>query len=586
MNLMITPLAATEAAGFELGLWDYAAFIGYFVILSAVGLWAGRRKKDHSDEYFLAGRTLPWYVVGCSFIASNISAEHFIGMIGAAFVFGICAAMFEWGNVLTFSILVWIFIPFLLSSRVFTTPEFMERRFNNTCRQFFAIVTVLTNVVAFLAAVLYGGGLALQRMFEWNLWTGILAVGIVAGGWAIYGGLRTVAWMDLFTVIVMITGGLLVTALGLMALAPDGSSLLEGARVMLERNRAAEGVYKELVERVAPALAGRDTYNRLSVIQPITHTLVPWLGLVFIVFSVSIWYNVINQFMIQRVLGARNMYHARMGIVLAGYLKIILPAIVVVPGLILFAYDPSPMGLPFAEIATEADKGYVTMLQMLIPIGLRGVFLAALFGAIQSTIQAVINSTSTVFTMDIYKRMLVPDAPERHLVRVGRLSAVIFLLLAVGLARLIAELQQGLFEYIQTLYAFFAPPFGAVFLLGILWRRINAAGATATLFAGFGLSLAIKLYLWQNPDQLPWLEPFMMQATVSWLFSMGVCIAVSLATAPPPPQQVTDELTINWRTINLWGGLGAHWYTNVVLWWGLFVALVVALMILFSGAVW
>jgi SSS family solute:Na+ symporter len=234
---------------FSLGPVDYAAFIGYFVLLSAIGYLFGRRERTGAVDYFLAGKTLPWYVVGSSFVASNISSEHFIGMVGAAFLYGICVAMSEWLNVLTFSVLIWLFIPFLLASKVFTTPEFMERRFNATLRQFFAIVTVVTNIVAFLAAVLYGGGVALAHLFgeqirqtvapvalwfhgeyltfeileTWSLWLSIIVLGVVAGSWAIYGGLRSVAWTDFFTVIVMFAGGSLVTILGLYNLAgPDG----------------------------------------------------------------------------------------------------------------------------------------------------------------------------------------------------------------------------------------------------------------------------------------------------------------------------------------------------------------------------
>ena len=193
------------AVSFPLQFWDYFAFAAYFAVLCAIGLWAGRKEKTRSDDYFLAGRTLPWYVVGSSFIASNISTEHFIGMIGAAFLYGICVAMSEWANVASFSILIWFFIPFLLTSKVFTTPEFMEKRFHPVLRQFFAIVTVISNVVAFLAAVLYGGGLALHNLFGWDLWFAIIVLGVVAGSWAIYGGLKSVAWTDFFTVIVMVS---------------------------------------------------------------------------------------------------------------------------------------------------------------------------------------------------------------------------------------------------------------------------------------------------------------------------------------------------------------------------------------------
>jgi SSS family solute:Na+ symporter len=582
-------IASTSMKGlesFHLGVWDYAAFLLYFVILSIIGYWAGRRKKSRSDDYFLAGRSLPWYVVGSSFIASNISSEHFIGMVGAAFVLGICAALFEWGNILSFSILIWFFIPFLLASKVFTAPEFMERRFNPTLRHTFAVVTVITNVLAFLAGVLYGGGVAIQKLFGWDLWFAVVVLAVAAGVWAIYGGLSSAAWADVFTVIVMVAGGLTVTILGLQSLSPD-QSVVDGFKVMLDRNQAAKGVWAEAVARnVQNIVPGEATYNRLSVIQPATHRLIPWSSLILITFTVSIWYNVINQFMIQRVLGAKSMYHARMGIVFAGYMKILLPVIVVLPGLILFAKNPEILKLPWDKIGPEADKGYVHMLQDLVPLGVRGLFLAALFGAIQSTVQAVLNSTATIFTMDIYKPMLRPAASERNLVWTGRAASIAFLALAILLALLIARLGEGLFNYVQTLYAFFAPPFGAIFLLGILFRRINGPGATVGVLLGFLTAIAIKLVLYLELIHGPvaaWLSPFGNQAVVSWLVSIAACVIVSLATPPPRPQQVTDELTLNWRTLNIFAGLGNHWYTHVVLWWGLFVVIVGGLILLFSG---
>jgi len=389
----------TGLGSFELHLLDYLAFGTYFLVLCGIGYWFGRKKQQDSADYFLAGRTLPWYVVGSSFIASNISSEHFIGMIGAAFIYGIAPAMFEWANVATFTLLIWFFIPFLLAAKVFSTPEFLERRFNPTIRQFFACVTVISNVVAFLAAVLYGGGLALERLFGWDLWFAIALLAVVSGGWAVYGGLRSVAWMDVFTVVVMIAGGLMVTVLGLYMLSGESHSLIEGFRVMIERNRAGAGIWAEVVRQNAPHILQGEHYNRLSVIQPVTHELTPWPGLILMIFSVSIWYNVLNQFMIQRVLGARDGYHARMGIVFAGFMKVFLPAIVVIPGLIVFALHPEILLQSWDGVRPEADQGYVHMLQKLVPIGLRGLFLAALFGAIQSTVNSVLNSTATIFTI-------------------------------------------------------------------------------------------------------------------------------------------------------------------------------------------
>jgi solute:Na+ symporter, SSS family len=505
-------------------------------------------------------------------------------MIGSAYIFGICVATAEWLNVATFTLLVWIFIPFLLAARVFTIPEFLERRFNSTLRQFFALATIVSNVVAFLAAVLYGGGLALHHLFGWGLWPSIIALGVVAGSWAIYGGLRAVAWTDLFTVAVMIAGGLMVTILGLRALGGDSGSVVDGFGVMIERNRATAGVWQEVVEKNAPFMSGEGAaaYDRLSVVQPVTHEVVPWPSLIFALFTVSIWYHVLNQTMIQRVLGARNEYHARMGIVFAGFLKILMPAIVVLPGLILFALRPEIQRLPWGDIQPEADKAYVSLLQTLVPAGLRGLFLAALFGAIQSTVNSVLNSTATVFTLDFYKRYLFPRASEKSVVRVGMASSVAILAVAIAMAGWIPAFGKGLFVYIQSLYYFFGPPFSAVFILGILSRRINAKGATVAVFAGFALGILMKAYV-ALPGHPAWLEPYAMQAIVNWAFCIVACAAVSALTPPPAPEQVTDQLTLDWRRLNIFGGLGDRWYTGVVLWWSLFAALGAGVLILFSG---
>lgn len=567
---------------FSLDSIDYLAFGAYFVILSIIGYTVGRKEKTDADDYFLAGRTLPWYVVGSSFVASNISSEHFIGMVGGAFVYGICVAMSEWLNVGSFSLLIWIFIPFLLSAGVFTTPEFLERRFNATLRLFFAVVTVISNVVAFLAAVLYGGGLALQTLFGWNLWTAIILLGVVAGSWAIYGGLKSVAWTDFFTVIVMIVGGLMVTVLGLDMLSGDSHSLWDGFKVMIERNQAETGIWAEVTALNAPHIIHTDTYNRLSVIQPMTHEVTPWPFLIFGIFTISIWYNILNQFMIQRVLGAKNMYHARMGIVFAGYMKIFMPVIVVLPGLILFARFPEVLQRPWGEVKPEADKGYIAMLQMLIPAGLRGLFLAALFGAIQSTINSVLNSTATVFTLDIYQRWMRTDATQKELVRMGMWSSVAILVLSIILSGYIQVFSEGLFVYIQSLYSFFAPPFSAVFLLGILFRRINSQGATAAVLLGFILGIAMKGYV-QLPGHVLWLEPFAMQAIVNWGVCILICWSVSLITSPPLPEQVGDRLTVNWRRLNIFSELGSPWYVNVTFWWALFAAIIFGLILIFSG---
>ena len=376
-----------------------------------------------------------------------------------------------------------------------------------------------------------------------------------------------------------------------MALAPDGASLTAGWQVMIERNRGLYGIWADFIERQGPAIAHTENYNRLSIIQPAAHPTHPWTGLILSTFSVGIWYNVINQFMIQRVLGAKNMYHARMGIVLAGYMKILMPAIVVVPGLILFAHPAASnlLEAPLEELrAGGADRGYVQLLHMLLPVGVRGLFLAALVGAIQSTINSVLNSTATVVTLDIYKRHLHKQASEKTLIRVGRGSTVIILALSILLAGWIKHTDRPLFVYIQELYAFFAPPFSAVFLLGILSRRINAQGAIAGIAFGFPFGLAMKVFFeWGAvPPWLLWAMPYAMQGILNWLICSIICLTVSLATAPPRPEQITDQLALNLRKLNIFDDLGTRWYNHVLLWWGIFAVGVLALVVVFSGLWW
>ena len=586
----------------SLGAADYLTFLGYFVALSLIGWWAGRKQHADSSDYFLAGRSLPWYVVGSSYIAANISSEHFIGMIGAAMIYGICVATPEWSSVIAFSFLIWIFIPFLLSARVFTAPEFLEKRFNATMRFFFAAVTVIANVVAFLAPVIYGGGLALERVIglnallgldpaaiaagtqtSWGLWLAIAIIGFAAGVWAVWGGLKSVAWMDLLTIVIMVVGGLSVTWFGLRHLAGDSGSLIEGFRVMVERNQATTGAWQAAAEHLRPEIVpGAATYNRLSVIQPLTHETTPWTHWVLSFFYIGLWYTVINQFMVQRILGAKNLYHARMGITFAGYLKLLLPFVVVVPGLIWFAMHPEILLTGKVDaVRPEADKTYVNLIRELVPVGLKGLLLAALFGAIQSTVSAVLNSTSTILTLDFYKRLLNPHVTEAHSVQLGRGITAVLLVLSIGLGIWISSLQASLFVYIQVLFTFFAPPFSAVFLLGTLWRRVSGTAATITVIAGFILGIAVKA--WVGAGTAPaWLGPYANQGVLNWAFCMVACTLLSLVTAPPRPEQIGDDLTFNWRRLNLGGDLGHPWWRNVTFWWALSVAAMAAFIVIFG----
>ena len=581
-----------EEKMFVLGIWDYVAFFGYFIILSFIGYWYGRKKSEDSADYFLAGRTLPWYVVGSSYIASNISTEHFIGLIGAAVIYGISVATGEWSTVIAFTFLIWLFIPYLLTSKVYTTPEFLERRFNKTIRRIFAVVSILANIFAFMGPVIYGGSLILTEFFNFNAVNACIIIGITTGGWAVWGGLKSVAFMDVLTILIMIFGGLTVTFLGLSYLG-KGEGIIQGFTTMVDVNQGGIGWAKEWISNNVPnILKGAevgDNYSRLSVLQPLNHYSNPWTHWVFSFFYIGLWYTVINQTMVQKIFAAKDMFHARAGMVLASYLKLLLPVIVVIPGLIFFAMGPDFLtSMDWSGQSDAANKTYITMISILVPTFLKGVLLAALFGAIQSTVSSVLNSTSTMFTMDIYQDIFNKDASSDHYVKTGKIVGAIFLAISILFAIVLATVTKvNLFILIQALYVFIAPPFSALFLLGMLWKRVSGKDALITVIGGFAMAGLLK-FLEFGPlaDSTSTLaniiKPFANQGLITWIFSVIVCVVSSLVTPIPPESQVSKDLTFNINGSALKEGLGNKWYKSIFMWWILNVILLVAIVIIFS----
>jgi solute:Na+ symporter, SSS family len=594
----------------ELKLADYYAFFAYFIVLSLIGWWFGRARKTGASDYFLAGKSLPWYVVGSSYIAANISTEHFLGMIGAAVLFGIVVATPEWSSVIAFTFLIWIFIPFLLNSKVYTTPEFLEKRFNRKMRLVFASITLLANISAFMAPVIYGGGLIVEEALKFNSlfgldttainagnainWGLFLSIGLIAfasGIWAIWGGLKSVAWMDLLTIVIMVAGGLTVTFVGLRYLG-DGEGIFKGFSTMVEANRANSGWASEWVSNNIPNLlegaSGDETYHRLSVLQPINHATTPWTHWVFSFFYIGLWYTVINQHMIQKVFAAKDIYHARMGMVLASFLKLLLPFIVVIPGLIFFAMKPEfLLSGDWNTMEQEANKTYILLIGQLVPVILTGILMAALFGAIQSTISSVLNSTSTIFTIDIYKEYINKNSSDKREVTIGRLSGTIILILSIVLAIILALTKINIFVYIQTMYTFIAPPFSAIFLLGMLWRRVNGKDVLIAVIASFIIAGILK-YLEFGPlaDSTTafagFIKPFANQGLIVWACAMIITAVSALITPPPPAEQVSDDLTFNWSKVLNVNSAGVAWYKNVTFWWAVSFVIMIALVLIFS----
>ena len=393
-------------------------------------------------------------------------------------------------------------------------------------------------IIAQMALVMMSGGKALKGMFGLDEWITITCLAVLAGSYTIYGGLKSVAWTDFLQFVVMMLGGLIVAVLGL---------------------RSVGGLHELMA--FAP--------EKFKLIYPITDKEYPWFGVWTLFLSIGIWYNCTNQFIVQRCLGARSEWDARMGVVFAGFMKILLPLLVVVPGIVAFKLYP---GL------SDKDQAFPTLVRELVPVGLSGIVMAALASGMLSHISSVLNSCSTVFTMDLYKPFLGRNKSELHLVKVGRISAFIILLLATLLALWFTRRKLGVFDLIQNVGAWVAAPIAAVFLLGVLWRRTTAAAATFVLLFAFPFTFLVEYVFFK---QVPWLMPFdnwLNRTFVVWATSMLLLVVVSLFTRPPAPEK-TQGIIWSWEAAKLpeserFRNRGLR---NLFLWWILFLVLMAAL---------
>ena len=643
----------------DLSNLDILVFLVYVAVFCAIGIYFSRKTKPQAADYFLAGRSLPWYAVGSSYIAANISTEHFIGLVGAAFIYGMCVSTSEWSSVIAFTFLIWLYIPFLMSSRVYTAPEFLEKRFSRKMRIYFALVTLVVNIFGFLGPILYGGGLVLHALFGMDLNLAIVLVAISSGFWAIYGGLKTIASIDVFTIIIMVIGGLSVTFIGLNH-SGGGAGVFEGIEQMLAANRGIPDFASQFIDEMVPHILKGDSagapYGRLSVIQPLNHYAVPWTHWVLSFFYIGLWYTVINQHMIQKVLAAKDIYHARLGMILASILKLLLPLIVVIPGLIFFAMNPLMPNYPlassdelelihelglsheleeeshlldpndttliiemregpkvvraahqaragllsegeaaialqkmselrFAFVSQWSNKSYILLILDLVPPFWVGLLMAALFGSIQSTVGSVINSTSTVFTMDIYRVFFRPRASELEEFRVGRSVGGLILILSIITAILLAEVSRvNLFVFVQTLFVFFAPPFSAIFLVGSLWSRVNGHDAILAVKLSVSFAILLKVLEFGLPEALPSaLLPFANQGALVWLVAVLSVSISAWMTHPPPAEKTTKDLIVRLNKSDFYDfSKGTSWVRSVTFWWLICVLAMFLLIALFS----
>ena len=517
---------------------DFTLFALYLVANVAIGLWVARRRPSDSRGYFLAGEKLPWYAIGGSIIAANISTEHFIGMIGVAYVVGFVVAQWEWGNWFTFSALIWIFLPFYLRGGLYTMPEFLERRYNPTCRYLFAVCSLVLWIIAQMAVVMLAGGKAMKGMFGIDETVTIICLAILAGSYTIYGGLISVAWTDFLQFVVMMLGGLIVTVVGLHRVGGLDELMLSSP-------------------------------EKFKMIYPITDKDYPWFGVWTLFLSIGIWYNCTNQFIVQRCLGARSEWDARMGVVFAGMMKIVLPLLVVVPGIVAFKLFPN---LP------DKDQAFPRLVRELVPVGLSGIVMAGLASGMLSHVSSVLNSCSTVFTMDLYKPFFGKNKSEKHLVLVGRMSAFLILVVATLLAIWFSHRQLGVFLLIQEVGAWVAAPIAAVFLLGVLWRRTTAAAATFVLIFGFPYTAFVEYFLFKR---VPWLMPFdnwLNRTFVVWFTSIILLVVISYFTKAPDPERIRGIIW-SWKVARLPDSERHRnrGFRNLFMWWLIFIGIMAAL---------
>jgi SSS family solute:Na+ symporter len=432
---------------------DLTAFLGYFVLVGAVAVIVSRREKVAAD-YFLAGRNLPWWLIGISLIASNISTEQLVGQAGQGADFGLAVAAYEWMAAITLVIVARWFLPAYLANRVTTMPEYLERRFDVRARSWLAVYMMLAYTFVAMATVLYSGGLALETIFGLPLWWGVLILAVFAGAYTAYGGLKAVVWSDLIQGTMLLLGGALTAWLGLKAV----------------------GGWDTLMEEAG---------DKFHMVLPLDHPELPWFAIFFGgLWIANLFYWGCNQFITQRALGARNLSQGRYGIVFAAYLKLFIPFIAVVPGIMAYVL--------YADELTRGDMAYPLLLAKLLPGGLSGLMIAALLAAIMSSLDSMLNSTATIFTVDLYHRHIRPDSSQRHLIFVGRTSTVAFLVLATAWAPFLVSFER-IFSYIQEFWGLITPGVAVVFLGGLFWKRATAQAAVWVMALTLPVTIGVKL---------------------------------------------------------------------------------------------
>ncbi len=473
---------------FHLAPADVIVMAVYLAGVLALGLWAARRQTT-TEDYFLAGRSLTWPLIGASLFASNISSSSFIGLTGDAYRSGISVYNYEWFAVVALVLFVVVFLPLYLRAQVYTLPEYLERRFDVRVRLYVSALSILSSLFLETAGALYGGALIVQLIYPAiPLWAVVAGLGVFTGLYTTTGGLRSVVYTDAVQAVVLLAGALAVSVVVM--------GRVEWADVVAHTPEASR-----------------------HLIQPLSDEALPWLGLVTGLPLLGIYYWCSNQYIVQRALAAKTLHDGRLGALFAGFLKLPLLFVVVLPGLYARVLYPD---------LARADLAFPTMLFDLLPVGIRGVGIVALLAALMSSLDSTLNAASTLVTMDFVRR-LRPAVSGRALVQIGRLTTVLVVGFGIVWAPQISQFP-SLWQYIQTLLAYVTPPVAACFLFGALWKRATTAGAVAALTSGLALAIALAV----APVDIH----FLYIAVIVFAGSTLALVLASLATAPPPSETI------------------------------------------------
>ncbi|MDI6697443.1 MAG: solute:sodium symporter family transporter [Candidatus Saccharicenans sp.] len=485
---------------------DLSVFILFFIVVVSVSMYKSRKERTGAD-FFLAGRGLVWPLIGFSLIAANISTEHFVGMSGqAAGIAGLAVASYEWMAAITLVFVALFFLPKFLRSGIYTIPEFLEYRYNPAARGIMAFYMILMYILVSIAAVVYTGALALHTIFDFDLVKAVWLIGLIAAVYTTWGGLKAVAWADLFQGSALIIGGLVTMVLGFRAVGGIGAFVA----------------------------ANQD---KLHMIMPADHPVIPWTTLVIGLWIPNFYYWGLNQFITQRTLAARSLKQGQLGIMFAAFLKLLIPFIIVMPGIISYQLYREQLLAP----GHTTDQAYPLLIRNLVGPGMRGFILAAIAGAVISTLGSLLNSVSTILTMDLYKRHLKKDASQKSLITIGRVATIVFVLAVCLLAPKLGDPRfKGIFNYIQEFQGFVSPGVLAAFVFGLFIKRTPpAAGVAALVF-----SVPVYGFLkWQFGE-----VAFLNRIAINFIILVIIMAAITLARPLREPKELPVQENFDLRS--------------------------------------